>query len=106
MRPTRYRAAQNPPSRGAPAAGKSAGKNLLARMKAPQNPGLMAPVRVLSREANSMSRSVAQRCGSLHRVATCRARSSGTRGLQPMSRGHFIVCANGHSRQMGLTSSV
>jgi len=106
MRLTRYRAAQNPPSRGVPAAGKLAGTNLLARMKAPQNPALMAAVRVLSREANSMSRSIAERCGSLHRVATCRARSSRTRGLQPMSRGHFIVCASGHSRQTGLTPSV
>jgi hypothetical protein len=47
--------------------------------------------------ANSMSRSPAERFGSLRNAAACRARSSGTRGLQPMSRGHFIICTNGHS---------
>jgi hypothetical protein len=39
-----------------------------------------------------MSPSVAELCASLHRVATSRASSSGAPGLQPMSRGHFIIC--------------
>jgi hypothetical protein len=53
-----------------------------------------------------MSPSVAARCASLHRVATCRGRSFGTGGLQLTNRGHFIIYANGHSCQMGLTSPV